>query len=1480
VIIFNLIGVKIYAIKNKNKTKKEKNMKKIAKKLLCLVLVLMMAMPIIVLPASAEDAEITPASIKHVKMFAKYDDDWDLHVSYGSVAGMIDGDPYDESADGRSARPYYESDAISAANTRLFVDSEMCLYYGYAVFELNGTSELDDVTIWIAGNGYTADQAARWSNPASSWGINDGYEILVSTDGETWTALKEFSEMCGDGTNAGANFPAEGDDAYASKTVDGFLRVGHKIDLRDGEGQGVTAKYFAIAVTAPSKDGCIDIGEVTVNGTVVTPDAVEMTPSELYAEAENGELLKAINFNDTSWSDDYADHNNWNSYVYVSASGRSLKQEIHNTSKSVFGAKNGRAMWGGLVSAERFSLANGETYTVTFDARFEDGKTGVGIQVDNSKTVLVASDGLTYLYSWNTKNTTGTVNWIDKAANGYDEMNSFAVEIDPDTGTDPEDGTVTGTMTLYVKNAEGTYVEVETYSGISFNDELSCRVYARKVSGVSWNEISDILIYKGLVNDIETGTVDRAAEYDNAEVGDLLNTVDFNSLEWLGYFATDSNRGADVVVSKDGSSARLAVLGSSSKRAMWGGLKSAYPLMEVVGTAEDPDDPSATIDVYGNYRKYTVIFDADFGSTTGGKTLVGIQVDGSYTITVDGNGNTKLWDWNTELSSSDAEKYPTEQWDYDGLWSPKEGTQKFAVEVDPENGVMSLYIVDLDGTFNEVARYEELSFGTELSCRIYTRSYTTGSDVWTYVSNVQIYKGLPISVKEDRAAEYANANEGDLLHTVNFADRFNWHQGFYDSNNNGAEAVISEDGSSARITLIDGKAYNRAIWGGLDSGYPLREVLNPDEVEAGAAPVYKNNNYTLVFDLEFGNTAYNKYGLGIQVDGNQTLVIDGFGCNSLWEWNTQKVEKSDEGEDKWNYSTDVAKAEKHTFAVEVDPEYNTLTLYVMDADGSFNKVRAMTYEGSALKDTLKCRIYTRKLSGTSDADSWTEVSDVKIYKGLKFGKVLNVSGASVRLSVPTGIRFKSEFSKPVIDSLRETYGEDNVKLGMIITPTDYLTNNGVDFEMAALDACGAITGAKYVRIDATTIHEDEDPASYTINCALVNVKAGNYNREFSARAFIEVNGEIYKYADFDLESNSRSIDEVARAAYGDVSTESNEKYNNSVVIAGTTVYSPYDADELKTLTGFFTPADGENEEKQSYINVLSYNLEYKGDDVWEGRNPANAVQTILDANPDVVGIQEDTEDWNDYLAVLKNNGYANLAGNRQYNKYTNKFGNGWAFNDIYYKTEKFTLVSSGWDSFKNLADDYTIEGYEGTDMSIDVQGDAEGWFSDEDIGRTFSYAVLKDKTTGEVILFVNTHLHYGDGTSSSDSECDDDHLLREYQSRLLAAWLAEKAAQYPTQILTGDMNADVSSAKGKVVLNGYSDSGLSFARDEALIAGDTGGTLDGTDYTVRNKYVFDHVIYRNAEALEYTVINNKVDEVDGVMRYPSDHLPVYAKFVY
>ena len=1460
------------------------------------VLMIALALPLTMLLAAAEETtESTPASIKDVKMFAKLNDTYDLHVAYGSVAGMIDGDPYkeffDTDKDGklddgeiggnfkRSERRYYESDAITAPYTDLYVDSEPHTYYGYAVFELNGMSALNDITIWLTGNGYNETTAAHWSDPTRSWSMNNAYEILVSDDGETWSFLKEYTDMCGDGTVAGDNFPVVGTDAYATKTVDGFPRVGFKMDLRDAEGNVVVkTKYFAIAVTEPSKDNCIDIGEVTVNGTVITPDSVEKTPAEIYAEAKPGTLLKAINFNDMSWNDDYVNSDWWNTYYKVSDDGRTVRHILHEYNVTVLGAKNRRAMWGGIKEGERFPLGGDNTYTIFFDAAFgvkgnnssAGNLTGIGLQVNGDDVLLIDGSGNSYWWHWNTqkvgKTSTTTEKWNEYIDDRTME-NSFAVEVDCKNDR----------MTLYVARnygtVDGAYVKVRelTYDGADLSGELLCRVYTRRVSGTEdgitfWSEVSDIKIYKGLVATTAEyiAPMDRAAEYKAAADGALLETINFTENTWYNRLYNVNNNGAEVALSEDGTTAKLTLLeGVSSNRAMYGGMHEAtkFPLRD--GT-----------DTY----KYTLVFDLDFGITNSNKVGFGIMVDGNHSIVISGYGYVYRYEWNDKRvdppKDENDEYAKAHRWNYKTDVA-KDSTHTFAIEVDPETNILTLYVMSFDGTFEEVVSMtfdpftnsdgeQSPDLGNTLNPRIYMKKLGGTSDqtYWAEVSDIKIYKGFIADGIEDidRVAEYNAAEDGELLETIDFNNIY-WKNGFADENNLSADVEPSEDGSSVKLTLLEHKWNCRAMYGGLQDAYQY-----PLQDENGNT--YK---YTLVFDLEFGDNTYDSYGLGIQVDESHSIVIDGFGCNYYYRWNDQHISRSDKGEDKWNYATDKAKTDKQTFAVEVDAESETMTLYVADGNGKFNAVRTMTYTGELnhMGDTLSPRIYIIKIdkdkSYTCGEDTWAEVSDLKIYKGHSVGVIQNSKGASVRVvEGTTGIRFRGEFRKYMLDSLRDKYGEKNVELGMIITPTDYLTATGADFTMEALDACTTLPAVKYVNVKGTVIHVDEDDLFYYVNCALVNIKEGNYAREFSARAYIKVNGEIYKYADFDADYHSRSISEVARKAYGDTETEKGGDYVNAIDIAGVTVYSPYDADEMKILRGFFENLT--EKELNSSISVLSYNIEMKrSDDGWAGRTLSKVVETITAANPDVVALQEDTDDWyeeesgsfwnktyTNHLEGLENAGYAS----------TNFSGDDERLN-IFWKADKFSLETKGGYAYKNLAN--TVAAPDGADMSRDTQG------------RRFSYAVLEDNA-GKKILVVNTHLHYRKDSTDESSTPEND-AVRQYEARILRKWLDDMAAEYPNQIVVGDMNNTPTTATISEYTNG--DEGFTSAMDGALIVADKDATLvSSSTYVDRNKYIFDYVLYRNVEAREYTVIENKIDEVNGVKRYPSDHLPVYAKFLY
>lgn len=285
------------------------------------------------------------------------------------------------------------------------------------------------------------------------------------------------------------------------------------------------------------------------------------------------------------------------------------------------------------------------------------------------------------------------------------------------------------------------------------------------------------------------------------------------------------------------------------------------------------------------------------------------------------------------------------------------------------------------------------------------------------------------------------------------------------------------------------------------------------------------------------------------------------------------------------------------------------------------------------------------------------------------------------------------------------------------------------------------------------------------------------------------------------------------------------------------------------------------------LAVMTYNIEMKrSDDGWADRTLSKVVETITTANPDVVGLQEDTDDWyaessgilgwtkTNHLEGLETAGYT----------YTNFSSNGDDERlNIFYKADKFNYVTSGRKVFKNL--ESTVDAPDGVDMSRDSQG------------RMFSYVVLEDKDTGAVVLIVNTHLHWRKN-SNDNGGSNENALVRQYEARILRKWLDDMAEDYPNQIVMGDMNDTPGDTPLLEYTNG--EGGFMPAMDGALLKGDVGNTLVSTsNYVERQDYIFDHVLYRNIVATEYSVIDNKIDLVGDVYRYPSDHLPVYSEFI-
>ncbi len=176
--------------------------------------------------------------------------------------------------------------------------------------------------------------------------------------------------------------------------------------------------------------------------------------------------------------------------------------------------------------------------------------------------------------------------------------------------------------------------------------------------------------------------------------------------------------------------------------------------------------------------------------------------------------------------------------------------------------------------------------------------------------------------------------------------------------------------------------------------------------------------------------------------------------------------------------------------------------------------------------------YTDKylVKTASDANSVT-------YATLDLGFEMQ-EGASVRLSNPTGLRFETHINKAAYDALVATGAK--VTVGTVIVPTDYLTSTA--FTMEALTAAGK----DYLNIVNNGWNSNSTATVYSFYGSIVDVKEGNYTRDFSAVAYITI-GEgadaITIYSAYDADVHSRNIAAVAQAALAanDPALTSNDK---------------------------------------------------------------------------------------------------------------------------------------------------------------------------------------------------------------------------------------------------------------------------------------------------------------------------------------------------
>ena len=450
--------------------------------------------------------------------------------------------------------------------------------------------------------------------------------------------------------------------------------------------------------------------------------------------------------------------------------------------------------------------------------------------------------------------------------------------------------------------------------------------------------------------------------------------------------------------------------------------------------------------------------------------------------------------------------------------------------------------------------------------------------------------------------------------------------------------------------------------------------------------------------------------------------------------------------------------------------------------------------------------------------------------------IRTVEGASIVLN-PTGLSFTAIADKDYIDALIAAYGEENVKIGVAVVPTASVT--GGTFDPAAENV---------VKIKAGSFALTGD--GYRADCVFEISEEANYTVSFTAVAYVEVSGTVLRYADYVGEAKG-TLANAAKIAMLSLSDERSAVYKYEITIGNTTKYSPYTQRQYDLLAQI---------RLSLAFSVMSYNIEVYATGLtgggWEGRNPAKALATVVEKSPDIIGFQEVNSQWNDMLDNLaQNNGYTRLKGSGTDDSFER--------NEIFFKTDKFTKISEGTKTFKKAGAELNVPNSENADHSLDKHG------------RIFHYVVLEQITTGKKILVVNTHLHYG-GTGEGHEE---DDKVRRYEIRTLIAWLETQAAEYPNQIVMGDMNSHYKgNGQGSVNMGLFTSAGYLRTSDAAEVTGDVGGTLaTGQNRDTRPQYIFDYILTKgnHLKTAYYTVVDNRID--NNNTSYPSDHIPILAQ---
>lgn len=276
---------------------------------------------------------------------------------------------------------------------------------------------------------------------------------------------------------------------------------------------------------------------------------------------------------------------------------------------------------------------------------------------------------------------------------------------------------------------------------------------------------------------------------------------------------------------------------------------------------------------------------------------------------------------------------------------------------------------------------------------------------------------------------------------------------------------------------------------------------------------------------------------------------------------------------------------------------------------------------------------------------------------------------------------------------------------------------------------------------------------------------------------------------------------------------------------------------------------------QDYLKVMSYNIRQSlgqdGTNSWQYRKGATARMLQLE-RPALLGMQETCPDQVAFLdSVLYN--YGRIGVGRDDGKAEGEMM------AIYYDEAMFSCVDSG-TFWLSATPDVVSQGWDGA------------------CKRTCTWAVLRMKTTGQRVLFMNTHLdHIG-----REARREGVRLIAE-RAKALTAKYADDHQTMPT-FITADFNTSSVNPIFDVLKEQMREARATAPKSDTGYTFNEWGKVkeqleaNGQDpYSIKlgatgnsdNEPVIDHIFYRGATPLTFRVLRD-----DYGVPFISDHYPV------